>query len=97
MDFEEFRKEIESRLSSIIKFELLEFQFLPHSFGSGILAYRINSQNHKFVFDGKENELIWLKSKVHQKYSEKDFTEFEKFDGLVIGDEMLWKGLKNSV
>jgi hypothetical protein len=96
MNFEDFRKDIESRLISKIEFELQEFNFLPYSFGSGLLAYRINGQNHKFIFDGRENELIWLKSKTHQKYTESDFAEFEKFDGLKISDEVLWKGLKNS-
>ena len=96
MDFEEFRKDIESRLISKIEFELQEFQYFPYSFGSGILAYRINGQNHKLIFDGKENELTWLKSKPHQKYFGSDFKEFEKFDGLIISDEVLWRGLKNS-
>jgi len=96
MNFEEFREEIESRLILKIEFELLEFNFLSYSFGSGLLAYRINGQNHKFIFDGRENELTWLKSETHQKYTESDFTEFEKFDGLKISDEVLWRGLKNS-
>ena len=95
MDFEDFKKDIESRLISKIEFELQEYNFMPYSFGSGLLAYRINGQNHKFVFDGRENELTWLKSKPHKKYYESEFTEFEKFDGLTISDEVLWKGLKN--
>jgi Txe/YoeB family toxin of Txe-Axe toxin-antitoxin module len=95
MNFEDFRKEIELRLISKIKFELIEYSFLPYSFGSGILAYRINGQNHKFVFDGKDNELTWLKSKSHEKYNENEFTEYGKFEGLKISDEVLWKGLKN--
>lgn len=96
MNFEDFRKDIESRLISKIEFELQEFNFLPYSFGDGLLAYRINGQNHKFIYDGRENELTWLKSKMHQKYFGSDFAEFKKFDGLIISDEVLWKGLKNS-
>jgi hypothetical protein len=96
MNFEDFRKDIESRLISKIEFELQEFNFLPYSFGSGLLAYRINGQIHKFIFDGRENELTWLKSKTHQKYFGSDFTEFEKFDGLMISFVVLWKCLKNS-
>ena len=96
MNFEDFRKDIELKLSSIAEFELQEFHFLPYSFGSGLLVYRINGQNHKFVFDGRENELIWLKSRTHQKYTESDFTEFEKFDGLKIYEEELRNGIKNS-
>lgn len=95
MNFEDFRKDIESRLISKIEFELQEFNFLPYSFGSGLLAYRINGQNHKFIFDGRENELTWLKCKT-QKYFGSVFTEFEKFDGLIISDQVLWKGLKNN-
>ena len=94
MNFEDFKKDIESRLISKIEFELQEFQYFPCNFGSGLLAYRINGQNHKFVFDGKESELIWLKSKTHQKYTESNFAEFERFDGLNISDEVLWNGVK---
>ena len=89
MNFEDFRKDIESRLISKIEFDLQEFNFLPYSFGNGLLAYRINGQNHKFIFDGRENALTWLKSKTHQKYFGSDFTEVEKFDGLMISDEVL--------
>lgn len=50
MNFEDFRKDIESRLISKIEFELLEFNFLPYSFGSGLLppaAARILSRGSK--------------------------------------------------
>ena len=36
MNFENFRKDIESKLNKIAEFELQEFHFEPHSFGNGI-------------------------------------------------------------
>lgn len=57
MNFVAFRKDIESKIALITEFELQEFHNEPHSFGNRILAYRIKGQIHKFVFDGRENEL----------------------------------------
>ena len=96
MNFEEFKKDIESKLDSITKFELQEFHFEPFSFGNGILAFRIKGQNHKFVFDGRENELTWLVSKPHQKYFGADLTEFMRKDGLDLSIAELENGIKNS-
>ncbi|NPD48172.1 hypothetical protein [Lentimicrobium sp. S6] len=94
MNFEDFRKDIESKLDSIFKFELLEFHFEPYSFGSGILAYRIKGLNHKFVYDGRENTLIWLISKSHQKYFGTKWTEFKNQNGLEISIDELENGIK---
>lgn len=94
MNFEDFRKDIESKLNQIAEFELQEFHFEPHSFGNGILAYRIKGRIHKFVFDGRENELIWLISKSHQKYFGTKLKEFKKIDGLEISTEQLNNGIK---
>ena len=96
MNFEDFRKSIELKLDSIVEFELLEFHFKPYSFGNGILAYRIKGRNHKLIFDGRENELIWLIGKSHQKYFEGKLTEFKRVDGLEINKEELEIGIKNS-
>tara|TARA_R100001369_G_C3266141_1_gene159102 strand:+ start:454 stop:759 length:306 start_codon:yes stop_codon:yes gene_type:complete len=96
MNFEDFRKSIELNLHSIVKFELVEFHFEPYSFGNGILAYRIKGRNHKFIFDGRENELIWLIGKLHQKYFGGKLTEFKRFHGLEINKEELELGIKNS-
>ena len=97
MNFEDFRKDIENKLNNIAEFELQEYHFTPHSFGNGILAYRIKGQNHKFVFDGRENELTWLVSKPHQKFFGANFTEFIRKDGLELSLNELEKGIKNSV
>lgn len=82
MTFENFRSDIETKLNSIAEFELQEYHFEPCSFGNGILAYRIKGQNHKFIFDGRENELIWFSSKPHQKYFGADFKILMRIDRL---------------
>jgi len=94
MNFEDFRKDIENKLNLIAEFELQEFHYEPHSFGNGIIAYRIKGLIHKFVFDGRESELIWLVSKSHQKYFGADLTEFKRIDRLEISKEELEYGLK---
>ncbi|WP_417364485.1 hypothetical protein [Galbibacter sp.] len=96
MNFEGFRKDIESKLNHIAEFELQEFHFEPHSFGNGILAYRIKGRIHKFVFDGRENELTWFSSKPHQKYFGADFKILMRIDGLELNSDELENGIKNS-
>lgn len=96
MNFEEFRKDIESKIASIAEFELQEYHYEPHSFGNGILAYRIKGQFHKFVFDGRENELTWLVSKPHEKYFGATFKEILKTDGLELNLDRIEKEIKNS-
>ena len=96
MNFEAFRKDIEPKIASIAEFELQEYHYEPHSFGNGILAYRIKGQNHKFVFDGRENELTWLVSKPHQKYFGATFTEILKKSGLELDSDRIEKEIKNS-
>ena len=94
MNFEGFRKDIESKLIQIAEFELQEFHFEPYSFGNGVLAYRIKGRIHKFVFDGRENELTWLISDYHQKYFGANLTELKKLDGLEISAEQLKNEIK---
>ena len=96
MNFEDFRKDIEFKIASVAEFELQEYRFEPHSFGSGLLAYRINGLNQKFVFDGRDNELTWLVSEPHQKYSEADFKEIARKNGLHLTTEELKNEIKNS-
>ena len=93
MNFEDFRKDIESKLDSIAEFELQEFHFEPYSFGNGVLVYRIKGRNHKFIFDGRENELNWLISKPHEKYFGASFIDYKRIEGLGIGIEELEKGI----
>ncbi|WP_190810975.1 hypothetical protein [Flagellimonas sp. S3867] len=96
MTFENFRNDIETKLNSIAEFQLQEYHFEPYSFGNGVLAYRIKGQNHKFIFDGRENELSWLSSKPHQKYFGADFKTLMKIDGLELTSDELKNGIKNS-
>jgi hypothetical protein len=84
MSFEDFRKSIENNLKSIAKIELQEYHFEPYNFGSGILGLRINGRIHKFVFDGKENELTWLASKPHEKYYGAELTEIKRINSLEL-------------
>ena len=84
MNFEDFRRDIEKKLESIVKYELQEFHFEPQSFGNGILSYKIKGKIHKFIFDGRENQLTWLISKSHNKYFGATYSEFKKIDGLNI-------------
>lgn len=68
MNFQTFKDTLEENLKDKISFELLEFQYMPYSFGSGLLAYRINGYNYRLLYDGKENELTCEQSKAHDKY-----------------------------
>ena len=93
MNFEDFKKDIENKLERFTAFELQEFHFLPYTFGSGTLSYKIKGRNHKFIFDGRENELTWYVSKPHQKYFGGDFSEVLRVEGLIIDEEILIKGI----
>lgn len=96
MSFDDFRQDIESKIASIAEFELQEYHYEPYSFGSGLLAYRIKGQNHKFVFDGRDNELTWFVSEPHQKYYGADFKEILRKDGLELTAEELKNEIQNS-
>ena len=93
MDFESFRKDIETKLDSLANFELQEFHFEPYSFGNGILVYRIKGRIHKFVFDGRKNELSWMISEPHDKYFGGNFSDYSKVEGLNMTIEELEKGI----
>lgn len=60
MNFEDFKKDIEYKLKLLTKFKLIHYCYEPASFGSGLLLYKTHNHKHKFIFDGKENHLIWL-------------------------------------
>ena len=95
MNFEDFKIDIESKLNSLADFELLEFRYEPYSFGSGILAYRIKGINHKFIFDGRENQLTWLISRPHEKYFSANFSKVKTVDGLGVRLEELEKEISS--
>jgi hypothetical protein len=97
MNFDGFRKDIETKIKSIAEFELQEYHYQPYSFGSGVLVYRIQGQHHKFVFDGRDSELTWYVSKPHQKYFEADFKEILRKDILELSTDELKNEIKNNV
>lgn len=96
MNFEDFKTGIEKKFNSLGEFELIEFHFQPFIFGSGIVTYRIKGRFHKFIYDGRDNFVTWLVSKEHLKYFGVDFLEFKKFNGLIISEEELVKGINSS-
>jgi hypothetical protein len=71
-DYLEIKEQFEAQLSSDLKFELLELHYAPYSFGSGILACRINGRAVKIVFDGKDSLIELLISA--QKYPSSSWT-----------------------
>ena len=89
MNFEEFRHDLENKLKAIYRIELIEFHFQPLSFGSGVLAYRIEGKIHKFIFDGRDNQLSWLISQKHQNYVFENFSTIKIFDGLFQTSEKI--------
>ena len=70
-----------------------EYHYVPHSFGSGILAYRIKGLIHKFIYDGREDQLTWLVSMKHEKYYEAKLKELKQIKGLSVDEEILKKEL----
>lgn len=68
MNFLELKEEFEHKLKEYYKLELLDFYYSPYSFGSGMAAYRIKGRVIKVVYDGKDNEVKLLLSKLHDKY-----------------------------
>lgn len=89
MSFENFRSDLENKMSSIVEFELQEYHYQPNSFGSGMIVYRIKGIYHKFLFDGRDKELVWLKSRSHNQYTSINFSEVKRIDGLKIELEEL--------
>jgi len=68
MNFLEIKEQFENRLKDKFKFELLEFNYSPYSFGSGLTAYRIAGRNVKVIYDGKDNQIQFLVSSNHENY-----------------------------
>ena len=97
MNFEEFRTDIENKLNSIARYELLEFHYEPSSFGNGLLAYRISGRNHRLIYDGRKNELTWERSNPHEKYFGAKFSTFKKFDDLNLTEEEIKNGTQQNL
>ena len=67
MTFLELKNKFEKEVNQ--SFELLEMHYAPYAFGSGMIAYRINGIMIKIIYDGKDNQVQFFRSKEAQKYS----------------------------
>lgn len=72
VDFLELKEQFESKLTE--KFELLELNYAPYSFGSGLTAYRIRGRIVKIIYDGRANKVELLVSANHEKYPHTSWT-----------------------
>jgi hypothetical protein len=90
LDFLELTDRFEKSIGQSFEFELLELHYLPYAFGSGTKAYRINGQNLKLIFDGRDGLLEALISGRHEKYSSSKWTTF--FNG--TASEFIDKGIE---
>ncbi len=89
MTLQEFKYDFENKLKDKIVFDLHEFHYLPYAFGHGILAYRINGYNYKFIYDGRDNTLTCERSNRHEKYANSKWDkQFEQI-GLVLNDTQI--------
>jgi hypothetical protein len=68
MDFQQFKNYIEAIFKDKVAFELVEFRFLPYSFGNGTLVLRVHGFVFRFIYDGRDNILICERSNKHEKY-----------------------------
>jgi hypothetical protein len=90
MDLLTITSEFENQVGTEFRFEILEFSHMPHAFGSGMKAYRINGRNVKINFDGKDSMIEILISPKHDKYPTKNWTSI--FNG--SPPEFLDNGIK---
>lgn len=89
MDFLQFKEQFEATLNDAFKFELLELHYMPYSFGTGIVAYRIKGKLIRIVYNGRDNEIEVISSKPHEKYPNASWTTI--FTG--SPSELLNKGI----
>ncbi|MEO8085424.1 MAG: hypothetical protein ABI763_01315 [Bacteroidota bacterium] len=83
IDFSELISRFENAVQTDFKFELLEFHYVPYSFGSGMKAYRINGRAVKLVYDGRDYLATLYISEKHITYSRAEWTEI--FSGTASG------------
>ena len=73
-DFLEFKGQFEEQLSTDLKFVLLELHYVPYSFGSGMMSYKIKGRLVKIIFDGKDNIIELFISAKNLKYPSSDWS-----------------------
>jgi hypothetical protein len=66
--------ELTAFIESSFEIDLLELQYYPYTFGSGVVVYRIKGSNVKLVYDGKEDVLSVYKTEKHVKYPTDNWT-----------------------
>jgi hypothetical protein len=72
-DFLELKDKLERNLKP--DFELLELNYLPYAFGSGLVAYRKDGRSIKLIYDGKEQYLQLFHSGKERKYPSSNWKE----------------------
>lgn len=75
MNFLELTKQFEDIVRNDFELELLENHYMPYSFGSGTIVYRIRGRLVKLIYDGKDFIARLLISAKHTKYPNSDWTE----------------------
>jgi hypothetical protein len=76
LEFLEIISDFEKQIKKDLKYELLEMHYVPYSFGSGFVAYRINGRIVKIIFDGKDNLIESKISSRHERYPAKSVNTF---------------------
>ena len=82
MNFLELKEQFQNKLKDHSTFELLDLQYSPYAFGSGMTAYRIKGRIIKVMYDGRDNKIEIVSSKPHDKYPNTSWTTI--FTGLPI-------------
>lgn len=75
MNFLEITRRFEEKIEPNFKVELLELHYVPHAFGSGSKAYRINGRNIQIIFDGRDRLIEIKVSERYEKYDNGHWTD----------------------
>ena len=68
MEFLKISEAFEQQIIQEFKFELLELHYARYSFGSGMVAYRIQGKLVKIIFEGRDAIVEIILSAKHDKY-----------------------------
>jgi hypothetical protein len=73
--FPEIQLEFENNIAEIFAFELMEQQYHPREFGSGLLVYKIKGRDVKLIYDGRDDLLTAYISPKHLHYPHDQWQE----------------------
>jgi hypothetical protein len=76
LGFLEIISRFESQIRVNFEFELLESHYIPYSFGSGLVVYRIKGKTIKIIYDGRDYLVDVKLSKQHEKYPNCTWIDF---------------------